>query len=97
MLRRNNARLGLIIVALGSLAQSQAAGAQDGSNRNFQALAGGATAMLQPAQGYGRAPIGHRQPRPIDIPPVDLASSYDRGLHQEDARIDKRIVICRGC
>ena len=93
--------LGLMVVALGSIAVSRPASAQNGSNGNFGALAavdaGGTTGMLQGGQGYSRAPIGHRQPRPIDIPAAAELSPSDRALRQEDERVDRKIVICRGC
>jgi hypothetical protein len=43
------------------------------------------------------APVGHRQPRAADIPktepePRDLAI-----LDREDAFVDSKISICRGC
>lgn len=38
------------------------------------------------------APIGHRQPRATDI--VGIAGNIDRS---DDAIIDRRINICRGC
>jgi hypothetical protein len=89
-----------MVIALGSIAVSRPASAQEGSNGNFGALAvigaGGTTGMFQRGQGSSRAPIGHRQPRPIDIPAAEL-SPFDRALRQEDERIDSKIVICRGC
>ena len=81
-------------VALGLIAVADRQSTQNDSNGNFGALAaigaGGTTG------GYSRAPIGHRQPRPIDIPAAEL-SLFDRALRQEDERIDSKIVICRGC
>ena len=38
------------------------------------------------------APIGHRQPRATDF--VGTAGNID---HTEDAIVDRRINICRGC
>jgi hypothetical protein len=85
--------------APGSIAVSRAASAQNGSSGNVGALAtigaGGATAIFQPAQGG--APVGHRQPRPVDIPDEPELSPSVRALRQEIGRIDKKIVICRGC
>ena len=96
MLVRNGVTVGLMIVALGSIAVSRPASAQNGSNGNFGALAaiaaGSTTGMFQ----RGQAPTGHRQPRPIDIPAAELSPS-DRALRQEDESIDSKIVICRGC
>jgi hypothetical protein len=39
------------------------------------------------------APIGHRQPRAIDVP-----ASTPQILDQEDAEVDRKISgVCRGC
>ena len=78
--------VGLMVVARSSIAVSRPASAQYGSN---------GTGMFQRGQGYSRAPIGHRQPRPIDIPAVEPSPS-DRALRQEDNDIYRKIVICRG-
>ena len=43
-----------------------------------------------------QAPIGHRQPRIGDIPAIAL-SPFDLELRREDALIDRKIIICRGC
>jgi hypothetical protein len=43
----------------------------------------------------GRAPIGHRQPRAVDVPsqkPNDLERIGD-----EDQAVDRKLTICRGC
>jgi hypothetical protein len=40
------------------------------------------------------APVGHRQPRAIDIP----ASASHQNLDPEDANVDRKISgICQGC
>ena len=100
MLVRNGVTVGLMVVALGSIAVSRPTKAQNRSIGNFGAFAtigaGGTTGMFQGEPGYSRAPIGHRQPRLIDIPAAEL-SPFDRALRQEDERIDRKIVICRGC
>jgi hypothetical protein len=42
------------------------------------------------------APVGHRQPRPADIPAS--ASPSQQTLDQEDAYVDRKISnVCRGC
>jgi hypothetical protein len=100
MLVRRPAAIGLMIVALGSVAVSRPASAQNGSNGNFGALAaigaGGTTGTFQQAQGHSRAPIGPRQPRPIDIPADPELSPSDPALRQENDGIDKKIVIADG-
>lgn len=43
----------------------------------------------------GQAPIGHRQPKLRDVPtekPSDLERPAD-----EDVRVDRKLIICRGC
>ena len=52
-----------------------------------------AAAVLPPPR---QAPVGHRQPRISDIPPVTL-SPLDLELRREDQLIDRKIIICRGC
>jgi hypothetical protein len=57
----------------------------------------------QPLESQGRmqAPIGHRQPRPQDLPPSVLreedggGSGSGRTPAQED--FDKGLQICKGC
>jgi hypothetical protein len=40
------------------------------------------------------APVGHRQPRAVDVP----APPSSQTLDQEDADVDRKISnICRGC
>ena len=40
------------------------------------------------------APVGHRQPRAVDVP----TSTSQRGLDEEDADVDRKInSVCRGC
>jgi hypothetical protein len=42
------------------------------------------------------APVGHRQPRAIDIPAS--ASASQQIIDQEDANVDQKIKgVCRGC
>jgi hypothetical protein len=47
------------------------------------------------ARSIGRAPVGHRQPHARDVP-SQSPSELER-LTAEDAAIDRKIVICRGC
>ena len=97
MLVSNGVTVGLMVVALGSIAVSRPASAQNGSNGNPGSLAaidaGSTNRMFQ----WGQAPIGHRQPRMIEILAAAELSPFDRALRQEDERIDRMIVICRGC
>lgn len=52
-------------------------------------LAGGETATRP-----WSAPVGHRQPRAVDIP----SSMSPQALDQEDINVDRKIrSVCRGC
>jgi hypothetical protein len=44
------------------------------------------------------APIGHRQPRPGDVPSEKNLSNPNDPTNKEDAELDRKIKsICRGC
>ena len=44
------------------------------------------------------APIGHRQPRPDQVPSEKDLSNPDNPVNREDAALDRKIKsICRGC
>jgi hypothetical protein len=104
MLTTHRTAIGLMIIALGSIAAGRLAYAQSGgigkSGPSAIISSGerGANGMFQQAAVDGRAPVGHRQPRQRDISSADAALSLsDRALQQEDGRIDKKLFICRGC
>lgn len=46
---------------------------------------------------FRQAPVGHRQPRPSDVPDGTQLSPFDSELRRLDEEIDKRLTICRGC
>jgi hypothetical protein len=51
--------------------------------------------LTQDARPSGSAPVGHLQPQARDVPlqnPGDLER-----LSEEDAAIDRKLNICRGC
>ena len=51
--------------------------------------------LTQDTRLAGGAPVGHRQPQARDVP---SQSSRDiERLSAEDAAIDRKLVICRGC
>jgi hypothetical protein len=52
-----------------------------------------AAAIMPPPM---QAPVGHRQPRVSDIPATTL-SPFDLELRRENALVNQRIIICRGC
>ena len=54
---------------------------------------GGPVALA--AAGRSEAPVGHRQPRPQDLPRDVLQN--EGGRTKEQVESDKRLNICRGC
>jgi len=66
---------------------------------------GAATTIASPAEAaptryadlFRQAPIGHRQPRPVDIPEGTQATPGDEALRRIDAEVDRKLIICRGC
>ena len=87
------------IVAVLSLLGSRGAIAQTvGAARPSAGSLITATAPLsskQQARLVGEAPVGHRQPRARDVPPQN-PSDLER-LTEEDAAVDRKLIICRGC
>jgi hypothetical protein len=58
------------------------------------AIATPALAAGETATRPWSAPVGHRQPRVVDIPP----SLSPQTLDQEDIYVDRKISgVCRGC
>jgi hypothetical protein len=48
------------------------------------------------SQGRAQAPIGHRQPRPQDLPPSVLREE-EGGRTRAQEEFDKSLQICKGC
>jgi hypothetical protein len=62
--------------------------------------AGSATAtapskLSQDTRLAGIAPVGHRQPQTNDVP-SGSPGALER-LSTEDAAVDRKLIICRGC
>lgn len=51
--------------------------------------------LTQDARPSGGAPVGHRQPQARDVPSQN-PSDLER-LTEEDAAVDRKLTICRGC
>jgi hypothetical protein len=51
--------------------------------------------LTQDTRLIGQAPVGHRQPRARDVP-SQSPSELER-VTAEDAAIDRKLIICRGC
>jgi len=69
-------------------------------------LIGGADAFAQGSSsvsknsggGTVQAPVGHRQPRPADLPSEKNLSDPNDPLSKENRALDRKIKsICRGC
>ena len=86
-------------VAVLALLGSRGAAAQTvGTARSSAGSSTTATApfsLTQDTRLIGGAPVGHRQPRAHDGPPQS-PSEFER-LTAEDAAIDRKLIICRGC
>jgi hypothetical protein len=57
--------------------------------------AAGPLSLAQHTRSTDEAPVGHRQPRARDVP-LQSPTEIER-LTPEDAAIDRKLVICRGC
>ena len=65
-----------------------------GSSRSSRGAIGTANA----ATTVWPAPVGHRQPRAVDIPPSTSAGNASLSFAREDAVVDRKInSVCRGC
>lgn len=87
-------RLTLLVIALGS-----AIAASGGTTVIAQTIADEAAGVS------GGAPMGHFQPRAqrfssnsaAEISVQERMSAFDAEQQKEDAELDKRLNICRGC
>jgi hypothetical protein len=43
------------------------------------------------------APVGHRQPNRTDVPQSEAVSAWERQQRQFDQKLDRKLIICRGC
>ena len=53
------------------------------------------SSLAQDPRSVGDAPIGHRQPHANDVPSEDAGGLEQ--LSAEDAAVDRKLNICRGC
>jgi hypothetical protein len=51
--------------------------------------------LKRDARLIGGAPIGHRQPHVSDVPSVNPNDLEH--ISEQDATVDRKLVICRGC
>ena len=52
---------------------------------------------LPATEGRAQAPIGHRQPRPGDLPPDVRREEGGMVRSPVDRELDQKLQICRGC
>ena len=92
--------LGVTIVAATFLldsASSLRAGENAVTGPRTTIAASGDVAPARYADLFRQAPIGHRQPRPADLPGTTQATRGDAELQRLDAEVDRKLIICRGC
>jgi hypothetical protein len=86
--RRKTMRLGIILAGLllAGIALSTPAMAHGNTMGRANAVEGAVS------QSRLQAPIGHRQPRPEDLPPGIV---YDHSKTPAERALDRRLIICR--
>ena len=92
-----------LIAALAVLLMAGAGLAQNNVRPGTDAGGNSAPRLDAPSPGaQGRipeAPVGHRQPRPQDLPPSVLREEggANRGGVNADRQLDQELQICKGC
>ena len=62
------------------------------------AQSGSSSVTKNPDRSIPQAPVGHRQPRPSDLPPSQDLNDPNDPVSKENAALDRKIKsICRGC
>ena len=86
-----------IIVLLAQLGNRAAIAQTVGSATSSAGLASTTAppSLMQNTRSIGGAPVGHRQPHARDVPSGN-ASDLEH-ISEEDAAIDRKLIICRGC
>ncbi len=86
-----------IIVLLAQLGNRATIAQTVGSATSSAGLASttAAPSLTQNTRSIGGAPVGHRQPHARDVPSGN-ASDLEH-ISEEDAAIDRQLIICRGC
>ena len=86
------------MVTLMALFDSPAAIAQTIGDARSSAGSASPTApssLMQDTRLIGSAPVGHRQPHSRDVPSQN--SGDIEHIDAEDAAVDRKLNICRGC
>jgi hypothetical protein len=86
-----------IIVLLAQLGNRATIAQTVGSATSSAGLASttAAPSLTQNTRSIGGAPVGHRQPHARDVPSGN-ASDLEH-ISEEDAAVDRKLIICRGC
>jgi hypothetical protein len=89
---RNMVKTVAVLALLGSrVAMAQTAGKSSAEPESPIAE----SSLAHETRWVGGAPIGHRQPHTTDVP-SERASHLEQ-LSAEDALVDRKLNICRGC
>ena len=91
---RNLIRIIVLLALLGNRATiAQTVGSATSSAGTVSTTA--RPSLMQNTRSIGGAPVGHRQPHARDVPSGN-ASDLEH-ISEEDAAIDRQLIICRGC
>jgi hypothetical protein len=88
---RNLIRTAVLLALLGSRTTI----AQTIGSAGSSASAAAPSSLTQNRRLIGGAPVGHRQPHASDFPSQN-ASDLEH-ISEEDAAVDRKLNICRGC
>jgi hypothetical protein len=89
---RNLVKTVAVLALFGSrVAMAETAGKSSDEREN--AIAD--SSLAHQTRWIGGAPIGHRQPHTSDVP--SEAAAHLEQLSAEDAKVDRKLNICRGC
>jgi hypothetical protein len=89
-------------LAVPALLMAPGALAQDRPSGPGEPKASETTGMASPSQGVPQAPVGHRQPRAVDLPSTTgsgsgAADSIDERITRLNREAGRGLNICRGC
>jgi len=92
----------IITLAVAALLITPGALAQDRARSPDQPKSSETTGMASPPQGVPQAPVGHRQPRAVDLPSTTGSSSgatdsIDDRITRLNREAGQGLNICRGC
>jgi hypothetical protein len=97
VVRRSAARIITWAAVLSSVVLSVAF-AQDAANSARNSPPASRANPPPPAtDARGQAPVGHRQPRPSDLPPNVQRDEGGPVRSPVDQELDQKMQICRGC